>query len=152
MAKRLWDSDKIRRVIMKKLLYVFIAITALALLSGFKVDVKEDVKEEKEVKKVEVKEEKEVKKVDVKMANIKNQFSVWNGEHRFSVKIIKKSLNNSSSFKHFSSKYLINNKDELRVFVTYRATNAFGALIKTTNGFVYDLNKDGTIKKLKEIQ
>lgn len=59
---------------------------------------------------------------------INNQFSAWDGSHIYLVKLVKENLNDPSSFKHVKTVYW-DKGNYLIVKMTYRAKNAFGALI-----------------------
>ncbi|MFA6941684.1 MAG: hypothetical protein WCQ54_12025 [Clostridiaceae bacterium] len=59
---------------------------------------------------------------------ISNQFSAWDGSHIYLVKLVKENLNDPSSFKHVNTVYW-DKGNYLIVKMTYRANNAFGALI-----------------------
>lgn len=59
---------------------------------------------------------------------IDNQFSAWDGSHTALVKLVKENLNDPKSFDHENTVYS-DNGNYLTVKMTYRANNAFGALI-----------------------
>ena len=59
---------------------------------------------------------------------IKGQFSSWDGSHTHLVDLLKKNLNDPKSFDHEKTTYS-DKGDHLIVKMTYRAKNAFGALI-----------------------
>ena len=59
---------------------------------------------------------------------IKSQFSVWDGANTYLVDLVKKNLNDPKSFDHEETTYK-DMGDHLVVKMTYRAKNAFGALI-----------------------
>lgn len=59
---------------------------------------------------------------------IKSQFSVWDGSNRNLVDLVKEHLNDPKSFDHEKTTYK-DMKDHLIIKMTYRAKNAFGALI-----------------------
>ena len=61
---------------------------------------------------------------------VNTQFSVWNGSNDELVKLVKQNLNDPDSFEHEKTQFA-NNKEHrfLTIKMTYRAKNAFGALI-----------------------
>lgn len=86
----------------------------------------------------------EAKQLDTK---IKSQFSAWDGSHRNLVDVVKKNLNDPSSFKHNETKYGYNKKTKtIKLQMTFRAKNAFGALILNTAIATADL--EGNILSL----
>jgi hypothetical protein len=67
---------------------------------------------------------REKKKADFE----KNCFSSWNGSCRELVSYVKERMNNPKSFEHVETKYYTSN-DYAVVIMTYRGTNAFGAVV-----------------------
>lgn len=59
---------------------------------------------------------------------IDDQFSSWDGSHRYLVNLIKENLNDPKSFDHVETNYW-DRGDYLTVKMKYRAKNAFGGLI-----------------------
>lgn len=59
---------------------------------------------------------------------ILNQFSAWDGSNRYLVKLVKENLNDPKSFEHVETVYW-DKGNYILVKMTYRANNAFGALI-----------------------
>lgn len=59
---------------------------------------------------------------------IENQFSKFDGRHIKLTVLVKQKLNDPKSFEHVETKYS-KQGDNLIVFMTYRATNSFGALV-----------------------
>lgn len=68
-------------------------------------------------------------------------FSDWDGSHRASVALIKKSMNNPNSFKHVETVYW-DRGDYLVVKTTFRGTNAFGGVVTNWVKTKCDLNGD----------
>jgi hypothetical protein len=59
---------------------------------------------------------------------IEAQFSVWDGSHRNLEKLIKKNMNDPSSYKHVETRYW-DMGDHLIVITKFRGKNAFGAVV-----------------------
>jgi hypothetical protein len=59
---------------------------------------------------------------------VNNQFSAWDGSHVYLVNLVKENLNDPKSFQHVKTVYW-DKGSYLIVKMTYRAKNAFGALI-----------------------
>lgn len=59
---------------------------------------------------------------------LEKQFSKWNGSHRNLEEIIKKSMNDPSSFEHVETKYW-EQGDHIVVLTTFRGKNAFGGVV-----------------------
>lgn len=60
---------------------------------------------------------------------IRTGFSGWDGSHRDFVMAIKKSMNDPDSFEHVETVYRDNQNGTLRVVMTFRGNNMFGAKI-----------------------
>jgi len=59
---------------------------------------------------------------------VDGQFSPWDGSHTGLVDLIKPNLNDDKSFKHVETTY-VDKGTYLIVYMTYRPTNGFGAVI-----------------------
>ena len=70
---------------------------------------------------------------------IKAQFSAWNGAHIQLERVIKKSMNDPSSFEHVQTTYN-EYKDRLLITTTFRGNNAFGGKVVNTIKAYVDLN------------
>lgn len=73
---------------------------------------------------------------------VKSQFSVWDGSHKKLEKYVKSNLKDPKSYEHVSTKY-VQTGNTLRVVMSYRAKNSFGAVVlgKTRA----EVGKDGEI-------
>ncbi len=61
-------------------------------------------------------------------ANIKAQFSAWDGSHRELERVIKKTMNDPDSYKHVETVYA-EGSDGILVKTTFRGKNAFGGVV-----------------------
>lgn len=61
-------------------------------------------------------------------ATVDRQFSKFDGSHRSVEAAVKSRLNNPSSYEHVKTQYTVN-PDSVTVYATYRAKNAFGAVV-----------------------
>lgn len=61
-------------------------------------------------------------------ANIKQQFSEWDGRHLGLARLIKYNVKDPDSFEHIESKWLTRD-DHIIVFTKYRAKNSFGGYV-----------------------
>lgn len=112
---------------------------ALLIKSQYKLFTEEEVKQFTEIEKkytALADTEKAAIKADYErlsaqkkyQAWIKSQFSVWDGANTHLVDLLKKNLNDPKSFDHEETTYK-DMGDHLIIKMTYRAKNAFGALI-----------------------
>lgn len=92
-----------------------------------KFQVAED-KKNAEIKAAEDKKIAEKKAVEDYENWIEGQFSIWDGSNKYLVKLLKEHLNDPKSFKHVETVYW-DKGTYIIVKMTYRANNAFGALI-----------------------
>lgn len=79
-------------------------------------------------------------------AQIKKQFSSWDGSHIALASFVKKSMHDPDSFKHVSSEYFDLGNDRIIVSMKFRGTNAFGALV--TNNIQAECDLDGNVIKI----
>lgn len=99
-------------------------------------------KAEEEAKlKVQKKEAEEKAKFD---EWVKRQFSGWDGSHRELVKLVKENMNDAKSFEHMETKYSVDGRNGIKVFMKFRGANAFGAKVINTVE-AYANYKDNTI-------
>lgn len=75
------------------------------------------------------KEELRNEQIEKRKNQIERNFSAWDGSHRGLTKLIKKAMNDPSSYKHVEIVYW-DMGDHLIVKTTFRGKNAFGAVIK----------------------
>ena len=82
-------------------------------------------------------------------AQVKKQFSGWDGSHRGLVAMIKKNMHDPKSFEHVETRFwILNNGAILRVQMTYRGNNAFGnPIIETVKA---DFDMDGNFIRIVE--
>ena len=73
--------------------------------------------------------------------NVKKQFDAWNGSHPTAVKAVKALMHNPDSFEHVETRYTLPTKNTTLIMMTYRGTNAFGAVV--TNVAKVRLNAEG---------
>lgn len=80
---------------------------------------------------------------------IEKNFSAWDGSHRGLTEIIKKSMNDPSSYEHEETVYW-DKGDHLIVKTTFRGKNAFGGVVKNwvmakvdLNGNVIEVTSEG---------
>jgi len=77
---------------------------------------------------------------------VKKQFSAWDGSCYALVSLLKKNLNDDSSFEHVETKYIVNaDLDTLTIIMSYRAKNAFGAKVLNTCTATASKSKDQII-------
>ncbi|MCC5612018.1 hypothetical protein LC612_36125 [Nostoc sp. CHAB 5834] len=79
-------------------------------------------------------------------ANVKSQFSAYDGSHRNVEASIKGAMRNPRSYEHVETRYLVN-PDSITVFTTYRGTNAFNAIV--TNTVVATVDANGNVLSLQ---
>ena len=75
----------------------------------------------------------------VRKERIEKNFSAWDGSHRGLTEIIKKSMNDPSSYEHEETVYW-DKGDHLIVKTTFRGKNAFGGVVKNWVMAKVDLN------------
>ncbi len=68
---------------------------------------------------------------EIRYEQIRKAFSSWDGSHTGLEKIIKKSMNDPSSYEHIETRYS-DKGDHLVVSSSFRGKNSFGALVKNT--------------------
>jgi hypothetical protein len=78
-------------------------------------------------------------KEETRKEQIEKNFSVWDGSHRGLTEVIKKSMNDPSSYEHEETVYW-DKGDHLIVKTTFRGTNAFGGVVKNWVMAKVDLN------------
>ena len=78
---------------------------------------------------------------------IEKQFSLWDGSHNNLTKLIKKAMNDASSFEHVETTYS-DKGDHLIVLEVFRGKNAFGGVVK--NSIKAEVDLDGNITKILE--
>lgn len=66
---------------------------------------------------------------ELRIKKVKQQFSSWDGSHRNLERLLKSRLNDPDSYEHDKTVYW-DKTDYLVVSMSYRAKNAFGALVK----------------------
>jgi hypothetical protein len=109
---------------------------ALLIKSQYKLFTEDEVKQFTEIEKKYTASPDPAIKADYErlsaqkqyQAWIKAQFSVWDGSNTHLVDLLKKNLNDPKSFDHEETTYK-DMGDHLIIKMTYRAKNAFGALI-----------------------
>lgn len=79
-------------------------------------------------------------------ANVKSQFSGYDGSHRNVEAAIKAAMRNPKSYEHVETRYLVN-PDTITVFTTYRGTNAFNAIV--TNTVVATVDANGNVLSMQ---
>lgn len=82
-----------------------------------------------------------------KPANIKAQFSGYDGSHRGLERLIKSEMNDPSSYDHVETRYT-DHGNYITVYCTFRGKNAFGGLVRNTKAA--DFSIEGIF--LREIQ
>ncbi|MCW6094559.1 hypothetical protein LAV60_15415 [Clostridium sporogenes] len=97
--------------------------------------------EEEAKKKAQKKEAEEKAKFD---EWVKRQFSAWDGSHRELVKLVKENMNDAKSFEHMETRYSVDGRKGIKVYMKFRGANAFGAKIINTVE-AYANYKDNTI-------
>jgi len=75
----------------------------------------------------------------IRKEKIEYNFSAWDGSHRALTEIIKKSMNDPSSYEHEETVYW-DKGDHLVVKTTFRGKNAFGGTVKNWVMAKVDLN------------
>jgi len=65
---------------------------------------------------------------EIRKERLQKGFSNWDGSHRGLTAVIKKSMNDPSSYEHVRTEY-IDNEDHLIVTTTFRGKNAFGGIV-----------------------
>ena len=78
-------------------------------------------------------------KEEIRKEQIGKNFSAWDGSHRGLTELIKKSMNDSSSYEHVETVYW-DKGDHLVVKTTFRGKNAFGGTVKNWAKAKVDLN------------
>jgi len=73
---------------------------------------------------------------------IERQFSNWDGSHPAVVSAVKSAMHNPNSFDHVKTQFR-ETDSQLVVYMTYRGTNAFGAVV--TNQVIARLTKSGQL-------
>ncbi|MBB4866833.1 tetratricopeptide (TPR) repeat protein [Pseudomonas nitritireducens] len=76
---------------------------------------------------------------------IEAQFSGWDGSHRGLERVAKSMMKNPDSFEHVETRYSDKGK-YIRVGMTYRGTNSFGAVVPGT--IVADFDLEGNLIKI----
>jgi hypothetical protein len=111
----------------------------LAMLDPENEEFKEEIsaaKEEVQQQRLrQIKEDRE-RQEEARLAakrkeRIESQFSAWNGAHVQFERIIKKAMNDPSSYKHVETRYF-DQGDSIRVVTSFRGKNAFGGVVKNT--------------------
>lgn len=77
-------------------------------------------------------------KVDSRKKIIENQFSSWDGSHKYLTRLVKENMHNPDSFEHVST-YYNDLGDKIRVTMKYRGSNAFGAIVTEQISADFDL-------------
>jgi len=62
---------------------------------------------------------------------VESQFSSWDGSHRGLTELIKKSMNDPSSYEHIETRFR-DNGDHIFVITKFRGANAFGGKVINT--------------------
>ncbi|MBY6963887.1 hypothetical protein HYH87_18280, partial [Clostridium botulinum] len=75
---------------------------------------------------------------------VKRQFSGWDGSHRGLVKLVKENMNDAKSFEHMETKYSVDGRNGIKIYMKFRGANAFGAKVINTVE-AYANYKDNTI-------
>lgn len=78
-------------------------------------------------------------KEEIRKEQIEKNFSAWDGSHRALTELIKKSMNDPSSYEHVETVYW-DKGDHLAVKTTFRGKNAFGGVVKNWAMAKVDLN------------
>lgn len=97
-----------------------------------------------ESKKLEEELLQAARKAEERREKIESQFSVWDGAHHNLVRAVKKVMNDPGSFEHIETVWW-DMKDHLVVRMTFRGTNAFGAVVPQTVKAWVDL--EGNMQK-----
>lgn len=125
---------------------IIILIGYFIYRAGTVTDEKKESKPKVEAKKevepktpAQIAKEKEQKEKEAYQQWINNQFSPWDGSHINLVKMVKEKMNNPKSFEHVETTYENKGyKKGITVLMTYRGTNAFGAVV--TNQVIADID------------
>ncbi|MCM8538572.1 MAG: hypothetical protein NE334_21700 [Lentisphaeraceae bacterium] len=80
------------------------------------------IKKEQDQKALKIAKEKRKKKLE-------SYFSAWDGSHVELVRVVKKRMNDPSSFEHVETKYTDRGKNGVILFMTFRGKNAFGGKV-----------------------
>lgn len=78
-------------------------------------------------------------KEETRKEQLSKHFSAWDGSHRGLTEVIKKSMNDPSSYEHEETVYW-DKGDHLIVKTTFRGKNAFGGVVKNWVKAKVDLN------------
>ena len=78
-------------------------------------------------------------KEETRKEQLSKHFSAWDGSHRGLTEVIKKSMNDPSSYEHEETVYY-DKGDHLIVKTTFRGKNAFGGVVKNWVKAKVDLN------------
>lgn len=82
-------------------------------------------------------------------ANIKSQFSSWDGSHQNLERAIKNGMNNPKSYEHVETRFLDTGK-AIIVTTRFRGTNAFGGIV--SNSVVAEVDEQGNILSLERLK
>lgn len=85
---------------------------------------------------------------ETRLQKIEKQFSKWDGSHELLATYLKESLKDPDSYEHIETRYVVKN-DTLHVVTAIKATNSFGAKIKTTYAGIFTL--EGRFIDVKEL-
>lgn len=78
---------------------------------------------------IEAEQTEEQKAAETRQRKIELQFSAWSGSHKKLERLIKKMMNDPSSYDHDETRYW-DRGDHLIVVMSYRGKNAYGATVK----------------------
>ena len=70
--------------------------------------------------------------IDQRKAQIESQLSKWDGSHPAAVEAVKGRMKNPRSFEHVETRYLDPGSGTFSVYMTYRGTNSFNAVVTNT--------------------
>lgn len=99
---------------------------------------KTGVQIEEPISQEELKRQQEKKKEEARLKLIEKQFRSWDGSHTLLKKIVKQSMHNPDSFEHVDTK-CYDLGDRIRVKMTFRGTNGFGAVVTQQITAEFDL-------------
>lgn len=108
---------------------ILIGIVAIFLISVFSPEDKKTTPTPKAPKTQE----------EIREDKLSENFSGWDGSHIGLTKVIKKSMNDPSSYEHDETVYW-DKGDHLIVKTTFRGKNAFGGVVKNSITAKVDLN------------
>jgi len=105
-------------------LITFILLASVSTLKQRTVDTEREIRIARQTQ-----AKAQIKQAQTPEQKIKKQFSAWDGSHRELVKMVKKNMNDPSSFDHESTVYWDNGDGTINVLMRYRGKNAFGGLV-----------------------